>query len=148
MTKKRIIVIDDQPLISNLIKELVSDEQELEVVQITSKKEEFLDAAVHGHSFDVALIDISVGDREGGIEILKTLQARNILLPAIMLSAHDEVLYALKCLKAGARGYVNKECICDDLVRAVKEVLNSQLFVSGEKGKHILDEFKKSNERL
>jgi two-component system invasion response regulator UvrY len=142
MIKKKIITVDDEPVMSALIKELLSDETDLEIVQITTNKKEFFDAVAE-NSFDIALVDISVGEREGGIEILKSLKEKDIHLPAIVLSAHEELMYALKCLKTGARGYISKDCICSDLVIGLKEVLAGNLFVSGQRGKSILEEYAK-----
>jgi two-component system invasion response regulator UvrY len=138
--KKRIILIDDEPLILNLIKELIEDENEIEVAAVTSSKAEFLDL-VSTKEFDAALIDISVEDREGGFEILRILKERKINLPSIILSAHDEVHFALRSLQCGAKGYVNKGRICMDLVAALKEILSGRLFVSGEKGTYILNRY-------
>jgi DNA-binding NarL/FixJ family response regulator len=66
-------------------------------------------------------------------------------MPLIMLSAHDEQHYALKCLKAGAKGYINKKYICTDVVRCLHRVLDGQLFVSGDKGESIVQEFKRAH---
>jgi two-component system, NarL family, invasion response regulator UvrY len=140
--KKKIIVIDDEPLIATLLKELIDEEPDLEVAQVATKKEEFLNHVTQT-PFDIALVDISVGEREGGLELLKILKAKGIQLPAITLSAHDEMDYAVKCLNAGAKGYVNKNSICADLIRGVKEVLAGRMFISGEKGEYILRQFKK-----
>jgi two-component system, NarL family, invasion response regulator UvrY len=140
--KKKIIVIDDEPLIATLLKELIEEEPDMEVSQVATRKEEFLDLVTQG-SFDIALIDISVGEREGGLDLLQILKKKGIHLPAITLSAHDETDYGIRCLKAGARGYVNKNSICADLVRGVREVLSGNLFVSGDKGEYILRQFKK-----
>jgi two-component system invasion response regulator UvrY len=142
LMKKRIIVIDDEPLIATLLKELIDDEEDLQVAQVATRKDEFL-RFVTDNPYDVALVDISVGEREGGLELLQTLKSRGINLPAITLSAHDEIDYAVKALNAGARGYVNKNSICADLIRGVKEVLNGNLFVSGDKGEYILRQYKK-----
>jgi two-component system invasion response regulator UvrY len=142
MMKKKIIVIDDEPLIATLLKELIDEEPDLEVAQVATKKEEFL-KSVSNNTYDIALIDISVGEREGGLDLLQTLKTRGIHLPSITLSAHDEVDYAIKCLKAGARGYVNKNSICADLINGIKEVLAGKLFISGEKGEYILRQYKK-----
>jgi two-component system, NarL family, invasion response regulator UvrY len=141
--KKRIIVIDDEPLIATLLKELIDEDEELEVAKVATKKDEFLQA-VAADRYDIALIDISVGEREGGLELLAAIKSRGIKLPAITLSAHDEADYAIKCLKAGAGGYVNKNSICADLIRGIKAVLSGQLFVSGDKGDYILRQYKKS----
>jgi two-component system, NarL family, invasion response regulator UvrY len=138
---KRIIILDDEPLIPVLIKEMIEEEQELEISQITADKGEFLDS-VKQNSFDAALIDISVGGREGGIELLQILKNKNINLPSIILSAHDERNYALKCLHAGAMGYISKNCICTDLIRGLKAVFRGNTFVSGERGDYILKQYK------
>jgi len=138
--KKKIILIDDEPLILNLIKELIEDETDIEVSAVTSTKEEFI-RLVSTMEFDAALIDISVEEREGGFDILRILRDQKIQLPSVILSAHDEVHFGLKSLQCGAKGYVNKGRICVDLIPALKEVLSGRLFVSGEKGTYILSRY-------
>jgi DNA-binding NarL/FixJ family response regulator len=144
MVKKRIIVLDDEPLIASLMKEVIEENQEFEVAQIATGKNEFLSVVSH-NSFDAALIDISVGGREGGIELLQIIKNKAIDLPLIMLSAHDELYYALKCLQAGAKGYINKRYICTDISTCLKEVLGGHLYVSGDKGEQILKQYRKLN---
>jgi len=142
--KKKIIVVDDEPLIPVLMKEIIEEDQGLEIAQIAHRKEEFLDL-LSQNSFDAALLDISLGGREGGLELLKIIRDKGIDLPLIILSAHDELYYALKCLRAGARGYINKRYICTDVVRCLNEIFDGHLYVSGDKGEHILNEYKKLN---
>jgi two-component system, NarL family, response regulator NreC len=144
MMKKRIIVVDDEPLIPVLMKEIIEEDQDLELAQIATGKDEFLNL-VGQNSFDAALIDISLGGREGGIELLQMMKNKGIDLPLIMLSAHDELLYALKCLQAGAKGYINKKYICTDVIICLKEILVGHLYVSGDKGEYILKQYKKLN---
>jgi two-component system invasion response regulator UvrY len=146
MNKKQIIVIDDEPLISTLMKELIEDDQEFEIAKITTEKEEFLKACTE-HKYDVALIDISVGWREGGLEILQILQEKGIDTPCIVLSAHEEIDYASRCLKLGALGYLNKNYICTDLIAALKAVSSRELFVSGNNSRYILEKFKQESVR-
>ena len=141
MIKKKIIILDDEPLISTLIKELIEEEgQDLEISKITTEKKEFLNEVML-ESFDVALVDISVGGREGGLDILKTLKNKKIPVASIVLSAHDEDTYAIKALRAGARGYINKYYICTDLIPAIRDVCAGNFFVSGNRGKNILKEY-------
>jgi len=64
-------------------------------------------------------------------------------LPVVMLSAHDERSYAMKCLQAGAMGYVSKNNVCTDLKRGLKEILGGNPFVSGDRGEFILTQYKK-----
>ena len=63
-------------------------------------------------------------------------------IPMIMLSAHDELYYALRCLQAGAKGYINKKYICTDIVACLKTVLSGHLFVSGDRGESILKQYR------
>lgn len=141
MNKKRIIVVDDEPLISALLKELMEDDPDVEISRMVSRKEEFL-TSVLSSDFDAALIDISVEGREGGLELLKILQNRGIPLPSVVLSAHEEIDYAPRCLQLGAKGYLNKKYICSDLKRALMEVMGGRFFVSGSEGKYILKKYK------
>jgi DNA-binding NarL/FixJ family response regulator len=140
--KKKIIVLDDEPLIAILMKEIIEEDPELEMAQIATEKNEFLNS-VRQDSFDVGIIDISVGGREGGIELLQIMKNKAINLPLIMLSAHDELHYALKCLQAGAMGYINKRYICTDVIKCLHQVLSGHLFVSGDKGEQILKLYRK-----
>ncbi len=143
MRKRRIIIIDDEPLISGLIKELIEEEPDLEVAQVARSKEEFFEKILQD-KFDLALVDISLGERQGGFDLLREFKGQGIELPAIMLSAHSEKDYALKCLNNGAKGYINKMHILSDLVNASREILNGGFFVSSNEGDTILKEYRKS----
>ncbi|MDE2027789.1 MAG: response regulator transcription factor [Candidatus Omnitrophica bacterium] len=143
MEKKKILVVDDEPLIPILMKEIIEENGDLEIAGIATGKEEFWEAVGHG-SFDAALIDISVEGREGGLELLGLMKAKGIELPSVMLSAYDELQYAFKALKAGARGYLNKKYICSDVVRCLYQVLDGHLFVSGDRGEKIIREYEQS----
>jgi DNA-binding NarL/FixJ family response regulator len=142
--KKKIIVVDDEPLIAVLMKEIIEEDQGFEIAQIVTGKADFLNS-VSQNSFDAAIVDVSMGNREGGIELLQMMKNKAIDLPFIMLSAHDELHYALKCLKAGAKGYINKKYICTDVTKCLKEVLGGHLYISGDKGEEILEKFKELN---
>jgi DNA-binding NarL/FixJ family response regulator len=144
MTKKKIIVVDDEPLIPVLMKEIIEEDPELEVSQIANRKDDFLQY-VERDDFDAAVIDISLGGPEGGMELLQAMKHKAKDMPLIILSAHDEFLYGLKSLQAGARGYINKKYICTHIVACLKEVLGGNYFVSGDKGEQILSHFKKLN---
>jgi len=138
MKNKKIIIIDDEILISSLIKELLEGEDpELEITEMVTDKYKFL-VLVSEHPFDLALIDISIGGREGGLDILRILKEQGHKLPVVMLSAHDEITYAAKCLALGAAGYINKNRIPIDLCRGLKKVIKGELFVSGNEGETIL----------
>jgi DNA-binding NarL/FixJ family response regulator len=142
--KKRIIVFDDEALILSMIKEIIEEDEDLEVSAGASETHEFLEFASKD-KFDLGLMDISIGGNEGGLEILKQLREKNIVFPIIMLSAHDEVDYALKCLRQGAAGYINKCQIVPQLLEGIHKVLDGQLFVSGSNSRYLLEQYRKEN---
>jgi two-component system invasion response regulator UvrY len=137
MTKKRIIILDDSSVIPTLIQEFLSEEKEFEISSIVNNSDDFINQ-LEEHCFDIALIDISVGGREGGLDVLRVLRNRKIDLASVVLSAHEETDYALKSLILGAKGYLSKRYICTDLPFTLKEVSNGQLYVSGPHGSDIL----------
>jgi DNA-binding NarL/FixJ family response regulator len=142
--KKRIIIFDDEALILSMIKEIIEEDESLEVAAGASDANQFLQF-VSKHPFDLGLVDISIGGNEGGLEILKILKDRNITFPIIMLSAHDEIDYALKCLREGAYGYINKCQIVPQLLQGIHDVLNGNHFISSSNGRYLLDQFRKEN---
>ena len=65
-----------------------------------------------------------------GLDLIKTLKVQFPVLPTLVLSQHEETLYAERALRAGARGYVMKEEAADDVRRAIRAILNGELYVS------------------
>ena len=141
--KKKIIIIDDEPLIPLLINEFLEEDNGFEISEIVSAPEAFEDA-VERNYFDVALIDISVGEWEGGLRLLRVLKDKKIQLPSIILSSHSEGDYALKCLQAGARGYINKLNICSSLLPGLKHVCSGGLYVAGDFGAAIVAQYERA----
>ena len=78
---------------------------------------------------DLVLVDISLKDSDG-IELLKELKAQVPELPVLVLSMHDEKLYAERALRAGAHGYIMKQEVSDRLLTAVRTVLSGKVYVS------------------
>jgi DNA-binding NarL/FixJ family response regulator len=141
MTKRKIIIIDDEPMLLALIAEILFEEPDLEISTRVTTKEEFV-YQIGQQFFDLALIDLSLGKGNDGLELLHIANDRLQPLPVIVLSAHEEKDYALKCLMSGAKGYINKNYICPDLARGCREVLNGGLFVSGIEN-NILEEYRR-----
>jgi two-component system invasion response regulator UvrY len=147
MIKKKIIIIDDEPLLPSLIQDLLAEEPEFEITEMATEKDRFLEL-VRKNSFDAALVDISIEQQEGGLDLLRTLKESGFKFPVIILSAHDETRYAFKCLTLGAAGYINKIYICTDLIPGLKKILNGELFVSGHDGETILKKYEEYSNGL
>src|SRR5690606_26548036 len=89
---------------------------------------------------DLVLTDISLTGRSG-LELTKDLRVLQPELPVLVLSMHEESLYAGRALRAGARGYVMKRAGGDHVVEAIREVLQGRVAVSPEMATHLLEEY-------
>jgi len=109
--------------------QLLSDEPDIEVRAQAGSSKEALDA-LRRHRVDLAVIDISLEGGSNGIELTKAIRAERPRLPVLILSMHDETLYAERALRAGARGYVMKREALDQFIIAVRAVLQGEIFIS------------------
>jgi DNA-binding NarL/FixJ family response regulator len=96
--------------------------------------------AVSGGGFDLILMDISLPDKNG-LELLKDVRALNPDVPVLVVSMHDEVIYAERVLRAGGRGYIMKQEGGRKLLAAIRQVLAGQVYVSEKMSAKILDVF-------
>src|ERR1041385_9240102 len=101
----------------------------MEVCAQAGSAREALDA-IRRHRIDLAVIDISLEGGPDGIELTKSIRAERPRLPILILSMHDETLYAERALRAGARGYVMKREALDQFITAVRTVLDGEIFIS------------------
>jgi DNA-binding NarL/FixJ family response regulator len=126
----RILIVDDHPLMRKGLALTLSSESDLDVVGQAADAEEAL-SVIDKLKPDLVLIDISLPGMSG-LELLKHLIALNPDLLALMVSRHDEALYAERAIRAGAKGYVMKLEAGDDIVQAVRHVLRGGIFMSEE----------------
>ena len=89
---------------------------------------------------DLAVVDISL-DGKGGLELIKDLQTLHPELPVLVMSMHDELLYAERALRAGARGYVMKKEGGEAALQAIRQVLSGRVYVSDKMSALILHNF-------
>lgn len=127
-TKRRVLIVDDHPVFRHGISALINAESDLEVCGEASSSPTALDA-MRTLGPDVALLDISLPGTNG-IELIKLMKAEQPKLPLLMLSMHDESLYALRALKAGALGYVMKAEALTHVLDALRKVLRGDIYVS------------------
>lgn len=135
--KQRIFVIDDHQLLRQGIRQLIDEQPDLAVcgeADDAPSAIETLEAAKP----DLAIVDISLKD-SNGLELIKDLKARFPNLAVLVLSMHDEALYAERALRAGARGYVMKREASLRVLEAIRRVLGGGVFVSDRIVAGILD---------
>jgi two-component system, NarL family, invasion response regulator UvrY len=136
----KILIADDHPLIRNGLKQIISRESDIEVVCEAANSVEVFDL-IKKNTIDVLILDISMPGMSG-FEILDKLKQKLPKLPVLMLSALSEELYALKTLKAGASGFINKESAPEELVKAIRKVFSGGLFVSPYLAEKLASDFK------
>ena len=127
--KHGVLVVDDHPLFRKGVVQLLNDEPDIEVRGQAGNAREALDA-LRRHQLDLAVVDISLEGGTNGIELTKAIRAERPRLPILILSMHDETLYAERALRAGARGYVMKREALDQFITAVRTVLEGEIFIS------------------
>ena len=126
-TKARVFLVDDHPLLRHGIAESLNDEPDLVVVGQASSAPEAL-PAIASTKPDIVIVDISLPGRDG-IELTKDIKAQNHATLVLVLSMHDESLYAERALRAGAAGYVMKNASSDALVQAIRKALSGEIVV-------------------
>jgi len=134
--KKTIFIVDDHPLMRKGMAMTLQSELEFDVVGQTETAEEALQQ-IPGLNPDVAVIDISLPGMNG-IELIKNLVSHNPDIKILVVSRHDEELYAERAIRAGAKGYLMKLEAGDALVTAVRQILKGQLFLSPEIGNRMI----------
>jgi DNA-binding NarL/FixJ family response regulator len=122
------LLVDDHPLVRERLAELINQEPDLAVCGEAEDAHGALEAA-EAHHPHVAIVDISLKDSYG-IELIKDLKNRYPELPVLVLSMHDEAMYGERALRAGARGYLNKQEATKKVVLALRQVLSGGIFVS------------------
>ena len=126
--KRRIYLIDDHPLVVQGVTELVNAEPDLKVVGATSDWTEAI-KEIPELKPEVVLLDISLA-KANGIEVLKNLRIHFPKLQVLMLSMHDENLYAMRSVRAGAQGYIMKMTATEEVVIAIRHILNGEIYLS------------------
>lgn len=124
----RILIVDDHPLVRQGLVGLLSAEHDFEICGEASGADEARRLAAR-HSPDVAIVDLSLKDGSG-IELIKELHARSDQTKLLVLTMHDESLFAERALRAGAVGFVSKHEASRTIIKAIRTVLGGKLYLS------------------
>jgi DNA-binding NarL/FixJ family response regulator len=140
MTDKiRVFLVDDHPLVRDGLANLINQEPGLEVCGEAGNEPEAL-ALIAQAKPAVAIVDISL-ENGSGIELVKSLKAQHPEVVTLVLSMHDESLYAERSLHAGARGYIMKREAAKKIVQGIQAVHAGQLFVSEKISAQLAEKF-------
>ena len=130
----RVLIADDHAIVRQGLKQIVADYADILVAGEASSGQQVLDMVLK-NDYDVVVLDITMPGRSG-LEVLKELKGLRPKLPVLILSIHPEEQYAVRVLKAGASGYLTKECAPDELIAAIESISAGHKYVTsflGEK---------------
>ncbi len=136
---KRIVIIDDHPLFRKGLEQLIHSEDGFAVCGEANNAPEAMDV-IRKLNPDLAIVDLSLPGANG-IELIKNIRAEFSKLPILVLSMHDESLYALRALRAGAEGYVMKHEAMANVIQAIREVFNGRPYLSPAMAAQVITKF-------
>ncbi len=126
--EKRVLIVDDHPIISQGLSQMISEEEGLTVCGVAADINGAMRLIAEVDP-NIVVVDISLKN-SSGIDLIKTIKTRNPGIPALVYSMHDESVYAERVFRAGARGYVMKDQPADTLIVAIRKILGGSLFFS------------------
>lgn len=134
--KVRVFLVDDHPLMRQGVAQLINAQSDLEVCGEAEDAPSAL-KGIEATQPDAAIIDISLRGTNG-IELIKNLRALYKFLPILVLSMHDEGVYAQRVLRAGALGYVMKQEAAEKVVAALRRIMSGEIYVNETVGSQML----------
>ena len=134
----KVLVVDDHSLIRKGLKQILDDTAD---IRVTGEAETGAEAIrmIRDNKYDIALLDITLPDKYG-IDVLKQMKLQSPALPVLILSMHPDEQYALRSIKAGASGYMNKQSAPSQLVTAIRKVASGKKYISSELAEQLADD--------
>src|ERR1700738_4620943 len=126
--RKRVVIVDDHPLFRERLAQLINHEPDMEVTGDADTAKDAIQL-IRNTSPDLAIIDITLKG-SSGLELIKSIKALSIGVPVLVLSMHEESLYAERALHAGATGYITKHQAADEVLSAIRRVLAGEVYLS------------------
>jgi len=137
LKKARVMVVDDHPVFREGIARCLALEEDLEVCWSVGTARQALRCIAESHP-DAAIVDLSLRG-SSGMQLIRDIRARHPDLPILVVTMHDEAIYAERALRAGARGYVMKTEQGSVVVAALRQVLSGGVFLSDDMAARLLN---------
>jgi DNA-binding NarL/FixJ family response regulator len=144
--KISILIVDDHAMVRQGLAQILEKNDRMQVVASFNNGADAL-RWLRNHDCDVALLDVAMPDMNG-IELLKQIKSNLTKFPVLIISAYPESQYAVRLIKAGASGYLNKECAPEEVIDAVRNVVEGKMHLSPEAVKMLVNEINLPDERL
>lgn len=142
----KVLIADDHAVVRQGLKQILAGTPDMVVAGEAQNGQEVLNKVQIG-DWDVVVLDITMPGRSG-LEILKELKRDRPKLPILVLSIHSEDQYAVRVLKAGASGYMTKESVPDELVKAIRRVAAGGKYVSSYVAEKLVFNLENNFEKL
>lgn len=126
--KSKVFVVDDHPIVRQGLSLLINQEPDLTVCGEAEELHAALQKITNCRP-DILIVDISLNGPDG-LELLKSVRCRDASLPVLILSMHEESIYAERALRAGANGYIMKQEATETVLVALRRILNREIYVS------------------
>jgi DNA-binding NarL/FixJ family response regulator len=133
--KRNILVVDDHPILRQGLRQLINHELDLVVCAEAEDAEHAL-AEIERHDIDLAIVDISIIGTDG-VGLTGQIKMRHPEIPVLILTMHDELLYAKRAFRAGAEGYVEKREAADTIITAIRKILGGEKYISRQMAEKI-----------
>jgi DNA-binding NarL/FixJ family response regulator len=134
--RSRILLVDDHPLVRERLSEIINREPDLQVCGEAEDRHEALVAAQSKRP-DLVIVDLALKNSDG-LELIKDIHSRWAKLAMLVVSMHDESLYAERVLRAGALGYITKQEATRNILQAIRRVLAGNIYVNPRVATHII----------
>ena len=133
---RKILIVDDHPLVRRGLADLISDERTLQVCGEAADGDAAM-KLLRACRPDLVIVDISLGGKSG-LDLIKRICVHDNSIRILVSSMHDEVLFAERCVRAGAMGYINKEVATERVIEAINHVLDGEIYLSPKMTRRIL----------
>jgi DNA-binding NarL/FixJ family response regulator len=137
--KRSVFIVDDHPLLRQGLSLLINQQEDLEVCGSAEDAETALRAIANNRP-GMMIVDISLGGTDG-LDLLKTIRSFDGALPVLILSMHDEGVYAERALRAGANGYIMKQQATEEVLAAVRRILDGGVYLSDGMSNKMLQQY-------
>lgn len=138
-TRQRIVIVEDHPMVRDHLAQIINKEADLEVCGEADNIQQGM-RIIRNISPDLAVVDITLNGTSG-LELIKGLKVLSIPVPVLVLSMHDESLYAERALRAGAKGYITKHRSSQEVLGAIRRVLAGEIYLSEKMVSNVLHKF-------
>ena len=135
----RVITVDDHPVVRRGLKQIIAAEQDMQVVGEAENAREAI-LVIRQTPCDAVVLDITLPDASG-LDVLSRLKSERPTLPVLIMSIHEEEQYALRVLKAGASGYLMKNSIPEELIKAIRKITSGGKYISPSLAERLASEF-------